>query len=201
MPQELFAIRLAPLLLGACLASASYLASAQTVSADSATKSVPTQKKAPAKQAIKPVARHVVKTTRLHKITPKAAAAAVAAAEAKPLLGHSDAPPTEAQQVAATDAAQQAVNPIYQMKWGRMECGSHEFMDVKQEGANDQSILITWKGKKYLLARKPTSTGAYHFDDAKAGLVMIQIPAKSMLFDKRNMTRLADDCNPIVASQ
>jgi len=200
MPQGLFAIRLAPLLLGACLASASCLASAQTASADSATTPALTKKKPAAKKAVKPVARHVVKTAHIHKITPKAAAAAVAAAEARPLLGHSDAPPTQAQQVALADATQQAVNPVYQMKWGRMECGSHEFMDIKQEGANDQSILITWKGRQYLLTRKPTTTGAYHFDDARAGLVMIQIPAKSMLFDKKNMTRLADDCNP-VASQ
>ncbi len=180
MPHASFVSRLTPWLSGICLAGASSLL---------------------ATQAAEPVSHPVVKATKAHNISSKAAATEVAEAEAKPLLGSSNAPPTPAQQVAATEAAHQAVNPIYQMKWGRMECGSHEFMDIKQEGTNNQSILVTWKGRRYLLARKPTTTGAYHFDDAKAGLVMIQIPAKSMLFDKKNMTRLADDCNPIVASQ
>ncbi|MDE2129479.1 MAG: hypothetical protein KGJ74_07415 [Betaproteobacteria bacterium] len=123
-----------------------------------------------------------------------------AAHAAQPLPGN-NAQPSAEQRAAATAAAEQAVNPSYQMKWGHMRCGSHQTMDVKREGANDHTILITWKGKRYLLTRKPTTTGAYHFDDVKAGLVMIQIPAKSMLFDKRDMTRLADDCNPIVASK
>ena len=91
--------------------------------------------------------------------------------------------------------------PSYKMKSGPMVCGSHLRMDVKAEGRNDHAILLTWKGHHYLMLRKPTTTGAYHFDDRKAGLVMIQIPAKSMLFDNRNMTRLADDCNPMGATR
>ncbi|WP_156004338.1 hypothetical protein [Thiomonas sp. FB-6] len=87
--------------------------------------------------------------------------------------------------------------PSYKMKEGRMICGDRLRMDVHVEGRNDHAIDLTWKGRHYLLLRKPTTTGAYHFDDQKAGLVMIQIPAKSMLFDKKDMMRLADDCNPI----
>jgi len=90
------------------------------------------------------------------------------------------------------------VNPVFAFRHGRMLCGSrHEPLDIEVEAPNDQEVLITWKHKHYLLKRKPTSTGAYHFDDAKAGFVLIQIPTKSMLFDKKNMTRLADDCVPI----
>ena len=91
--------------------------------------------------------------------------------------------------------------PSYKMKDGHMLCGSHMSMDVKAEGKADQEIRLTWKGRHYLLMRKPTTTGAYHFDDDKAGLVMIQIPAKSMLFDNKNMTRLADDCNPVAGAR
>ncbi|MDE2254388.1 MAG: hypothetical protein KGL42_09020 [Betaproteobacteria bacterium] len=182
MLQGLITFRPAPLLLAACLGSGLCLATAQAAS--------PPDGAAPA-------ARHRLKG---HELSAKAAAEDIAAAESKPLLD-SNAPPTPEQRAAAAAAERQAVNPIYQMKIGRMQCGSHEFMDVKQEDAHDQSILVTWKGRHYLLTRKPTTTGAYHFDDAKAGLVMIQIPAKSMLFDKKHMTRLADDCNPMVASR
>ncbi|WP_297913239.1 hypothetical protein [Thiomonas sp.] len=91
--------------------------------------------------------------------------------------------------------------PSYKMKAGAMVCGDRRRMDVRVEGKNDSVIDLTWKGHHYLLQRKPTTTGAYHFDDQKAGLVMIQIPAKSMLFDKKDMMRLADDCNPIAATK
>ena len=91
--------------------------------------------------------------------------------------------------------------PSYAMKGGRMVCGDRLRMDIRIEVKDDHAIDLTWKGRHYLLLRKPTTTGAYHFDDQKAGLVMIQIPAKSMLFDKKDMMRLADDCNPIAATK
>ena len=96
-------------------------------------------------------------------------------------------------------AAEEVVVPSYPMKSGRMTCSDHQSMDIEHVAAD--SLELIWKGRRYRLERDPTSTGAYHFDDSKVGLVMIQIPAKSMLFDNRNMTRLADDCNPVVASR
>ena len=192
MLQGLITFRPAPLLLAACLSGGLCLAAAQAASPPDGTAPVTGVKTAATRASGH---RSIVQ-----KISAKMAAEDIAAAESKPLLD-GDAQPTPEQRAAAAAAERQAVNPIYQMKIGRMQCGSHEFMDVKEEGANDQSILVTWKGRHYLLTRKPTTTGAYHFDDVKAGLVMIQIPAKSMLFDKKHMTRLADDCNPMVASR
>ncbi|OIQ87621.1 hypothetical protein GALL_305080 [mine drainage metagenome] len=96
-------------------------------------------------------------------------------------------------------AAEETVIPTYPMKSGPMRCSDHQSMDIEHVAAD--SLELIWKGRRYRLDRDPTSTGAYHYDDRKVGLVMIQIPAKSMLFDNRNMTRLADDCNPVVASR
>ena len=94
-----------------------------------------------------------------------------------------------------------ACNPSYLMKSGDMLCGSHLSFSMKASDAKDDAIDITWKGRHYHLAREATTTGAYHFDDPKTGLTLIQIPTKSMLLDHKHMIRLADDCNPIGGSQ
>jgi hypothetical protein len=141
--------------------------------------------------ASKPAQTHKAKT---RVKTP--AATTVAAAGATPALLAPDAAPAQPQPV-GTENGYPDVNPVFAFKDGRMVCGEQRVpMDIKVEAANDEAILLTWNHKHYLLKRKPTSTGAYHFDDAKAGFVLIQIPTKSMLFDKKNMTRLADDCVP-----
>ncbi len=100
----------------------------------------------------------------------------------------------------ATDAGP-ACTPPYLMKAGEMQCGSHLSFDVKADDKADSAIELTWKGRHYHLAREATTTGAYHFDDPKTGLTLIQIPAKSMLLDHKHMIRLADDCNPVDGSQ
>ena len=51
--------------------------------------------------------------------------------------------------------------PSYAMKGGRMICGDRLRMDVRIEGKDDHAIDLTWKGRHYLLLRKPTTTGAY----------------------------------------
>ncbi len=138
-------------------------------------------------------AKQVDAATAANKMQPAIVATAATATPA--LLTSSNAPGAR---VPGTENGYPDVNPVFVLKAGRMVCGSRRLpMDVKVESADDQSVLLTWNRKNYLLKRKPTSTGAYHFDDAKAGFVLIQIPTKSMLFDKKNMTRLADDCVPI----
>jgi len=111
---------------------------------------------------------------------------------AQPALAQGDQP-------AAAPAV--VVVPSYQMKSGHMLCGEHQSFDLASVDADASEVRLTWKGRHYDMVREATTSGAYHFDDDKDGLVMIQIPAKSMLFDHKHMTRLADDCNPVVASQ
>jgi hypothetical protein len=129
------------------------------------------------------------KPTHRHKRVHHAAPAASAASEA------ADAAPADAAPALADDPHA----PPYAMKAGAMQCDDHLALDVEQADSGDQTVTLTWKGRHYHLTRETTTSGAYHFGGA--ALVMIQIPSKSMLFDKSSMTRLADDCNPVVASQ
>jgi hypothetical protein len=46
----------------------------------------------------------------------------------------------------------------------------------------------------YTLVPHQTATGAVRLEDAAAGVVWLQIPAKSMLLDARKGRRLADGC-------
>ena len=56
------------------------------------------------------------------------------------------------------------------------------------------SITLQWNNKKHTLTREATTTGAHRFEDKKAGLVWISIPAKSMLLDSKQGRQLANEC-------
>lgn len=56
------------------------------------------------------------------------------------------------------------------------------------------SITLRWNNKNHVLKREATTTGAHRFEDKKAGLVWINIPAKSILLDSRLGRQLANEC-------
>jgi hypothetical protein len=59
---------------------------------------------------------------------------------------------------------------------------------------DDNRAALRWKNKLYGLKRIPTTTGADRFENKKAGIVWISIPAKSMLFDSIRGEQLANEC-------
>lgn len=56
------------------------------------------------------------------------------------------------------------------------------------------SITLQWNNKRHVLTREATTTGAHRFEDKKAGLVWINIPAKSILLDSKQGRQLANEC-------
>jgi hypothetical protein len=50
------------------------------------------------------------------------------------------------------------------------------------------------KGYKYRMRPVATTTGAIRLEDEEAGAVWLQLANKSMLMDKKNGRRLADEC-------
>ncbi len=61
--------------------------------------------------------------------------------------------------------------------------------------ANDESrVAMRWKNKLTQMTRIDTTTGADRFENTKAGLVWIGIPAKGMLLDAKKGQQLANEC-------
>jgi hypothetical protein len=58
----------------------------------------------------------------------------------------------------------------------------------------DEIIDLQWRGRLYRMQRVSTSTGAHRFENAESGLIWIDIPAKSMLLDRKNAAQLANEC-------
>ena len=59
---------------------------------------------------------------------------------------------------------------------------------------DDQHVALRWKNHLHRLTRVETTTGANRFENKKAGLVWISIPAKGMLLDSRHGQQLANEC-------
>lgn len=55
-------------------------------------------------------------------------------------------------------------------------------------------ITLRWNNKNHTLKRETTTTGAHRFEDKTAGLVWINIPAKSILLDSKRGRQLANEC-------
>ncbi|WMW78958.1 hypothetical protein RF679_09805 [Undibacterium cyanobacteriorum] len=60
--------------------------------------------------------------------------------------------------------------------------------------SDDNTIAMRWKNRLYKLTKVETSTGANRFENEKAGLVWIDIPAKALLLDSRRGQQLANEC-------
>jgi hypothetical protein len=100
---------------------------------------------------------------------------------------------------AAAAAQAQTLSP------GQMEAAKNVFVgdatchgnqQIKIEALADKpgTFKLTHAKKSYTLVPEETSTGAVRLEDKKAGMVWIQIPAKSMLMNAKLGQRVADHC-------
>lgn len=73
-------------------------------------------------------------------------------------------------------------------------CELGKKVTVFHKAEEQDSITLQWNNKKHVLTREATTTGAHRFEDKKAGLVWINIPAKSILLDSKQGRQLANEC-------
>jgi hypothetical protein len=77
---------------------------------------------------------------------------------------------------------------------GAQQCEFNQSIDVEAAPEKTGYFRIAHKGKKYLLAPEPTTTGAVRLEDKKAGVVWLQIANKSMLMNAKIGQRMVDEC-------
>ena len=77
---------------------------------------------------------------------------------------------------------------------GTIDCELKQQVQVAAIAERPGMFQLSHRGKRYTLVPEPTSTGAVRLTDAKAGIVWLQIPLKSMLMNTRIGQRLVDAC-------
>ena len=130
------------------------------------------KKKAPVKQAVKPVAAKL--NTHIAKAAPLVAAAPVVA-------------------MAAADPKQQDIIADL-VHTGRMVCELGNFVTVTPDPESSTRFIVQMKKNTYRMSPVETTTGAVRLEDAQAGAMWLQLQNKSMLMNSKLGQRMADEC-------
>jgi len=77
-------------------------------------------------------------------------------------------------------------------------CELGNSLTMYTHGDNIEHIAMRWKKHLYVMHRVDTTTGAYRFENPKAGFIWIGIPSKGLLLDSRKGQQLANECHSTV---
>jgi hypothetical protein len=97
--------------------------------------------------------------------------------------------PAGAEQLSAEQLA--AAQQVY---LGTAECEFRQSVLLTPVDGQPGHFDLRFKKAHYRLTPEPTSTGAIRLEDRQAGMVWLQIPAKSMLLNARLGRREVDGC-------
>jgi hypothetical protein len=130
----------------------------------------------------KPVAKKQVKAPAKKAAVAGAAAAAATSASATKMPFNSDEEDNEHEP-----------DTTGTMSW-QVSCELGNNITLYANEADNRHIAIRWQNRLNRLTRVATSTGANRFENKKAGLLWIDIPAKGMLLDTKKGRQLANEC-------
>ena len=77
---------------------------------------------------------------------------------------------------------------------GEADCDAGEHVSVDAIATNPGHFKVSFKKAVYTMTPEETSTGAVRLQDAKSGVVWLQIPTKSMLMNHKVSQRMVDGC-------
>lgn len=77
---------------------------------------------------------------------------------------------------------------------GQIPCGFGQTIEITAVDGKPGYFEIVFKKTTYTLVPHETTAGVVRLEDRKAGVVWLQIPAKSMLLNLKLGRRMADNC-------
>lgn len=116
---------------------------------------------------------------------PAAAADAAAAAPVKKKASKTPALP---------DLSPEQLANAERVLTGPSACEFNQSVSVDAAPEKTGYFKVGFKGKSYVMAPEPTTTGAVRLEDKKNGLVWLQIANKSMLMNAKAGRRMVDNC-------
>lgn len=100
---------------------------------------------------------------------------------------------------AAAEESTQSVTPAQiaiadRVLTGNAQCEFDQQVDLQPIAGKPAHFKLTFKNASYTMVPEETTTGAVRLEDKRAGVVWVQIPAKSMLLNAKAGQRMVDAC-------
>jgi hypothetical protein len=108
-----------------------------------------------------------------------------------------DAPPAKkkpAAKVTLPDLSPEQLSNAERVHTGATPCEFNQSVSISPATEKAGYFKVAFKGKSYMMAPEPTTTGAVRLEDKKNGLVWLQIANKSMLMNAKIGRRMVDNC-------
>lgn len=77
---------------------------------------------------------------------------------------------------------------------GPFHCESNQVLTVSRNAQYAGYIDVEFAQKKYMMKPVRSSTGAVRLEEVSGGMLMVQIPSKSMMMDTKIGRRIVDGC-------
>ena len=77
---------------------------------------------------------------------------------------------------------------------GEATCDLNQTVDLQAIAGRPGHFRLNYRKVSYTMVPEETTSGAVRLEDKKAGIVWLQIPAKSMLMNARAGQRMVDGC-------
>ena len=122
-----------------------------------------------------------------------AALLAAGTALAAPKGKKAEAPPQQ-QAEPAVELSEGQLEAAGRVYTGEASCEFGEKISVSAIDGKPGHFQLAYKKARYQLVPEVTTTGAVRLEDRRAGIVWLQIPAKSMLMNAKIGQRMVDHC-------
>jgi hypothetical protein len=136
--------------------------------------------------------RPVVGSAAIAAVLSLTAATAFATEAAKPAKAKPSATKPGVEASASLTPAQLAI--AERVLTGNAQCEMNQQVNVQPVTGKPGHFKVSFKNVSYAMVPEETTTGAVRLEDKRAGIVWVQIPAKSMLLNAKAGQRMVNDC-------